>query len=130
MGSWEVAPGLNHVGAYQSSGQPYAKGEIDATSATVVGFPQVTRWIYVVNTAATPLRVGFSEAGVDGSNYFTVDASSSNGYGTSERLELKISQLWLSGSNSVDVLAGLTAIPGGRANTDDGPSWSGSAGVG
>jgi hypothetical protein len=45
-------------------------------------------------------------------------------------LELKVSEIWLSGSAVVDVVAGLTSIPTSRVVTDSGPSWSGSAGVG
>ena len=82
----------------------------------------------IVNTTATPTRVGFSELGVEGtytSNYFTLAANSS-----SPVLELKVSQLWLKGGNGIDVVAGLTTIPTQRTTTDTGPSWSGSSGVG
>jgi hypothetical protein len=97
--SYQANVGLNHVPAYQVSGQPFATGSIDASTAVKVEFPYVTRW--------------GSE-----STQFT------------QRLELKVSEIWLSGSAVVDVVAGLTSIPTSRVVTDSGPSWSGSAGVG
>jgi len=123
--SYQANVGLNHAPAYQVSGQPFASGSVNGATATKVEFPYVTRWIYVVNRGGADLRVGFSEAGVEGTNYFVVP----NGE-TSQRLELKASELWISGSGVVDVVAGLTSIPSSRTTTDDGPSWSGSAGVG
>ena len=128
--SYQANVGLNHTPAYQVSGQPFATSSIDAESATSVSFPYVTRWFQITNKTASPLKVGFSSIGVDGTNFFSVDASGSSGFGTSGILELKVSQVWLSGSTDVDVLAGLTSIPASRTTTTDGSSWSGSVGVG
>ena len=129
--SYQANVGLNHVPAYQVSGQPFASGSIDASTAVKVEFPYVTRWIYVVNHTATHCRVGFSQAGIEGTNYFRLSGETGNeATQSTQRLELKVSEIWLSGSNSVDVVAGLTSIPTSRTTTDDGPSWSGSAGVG
>lgn len=128
--SYQANVGLNHVPAYQVSGQPFAEAGVDASSAASVDFPYVTRWFQVTNKGGTALKVGFSSLGVSGTNYFTVDASGSAGYGVSQVLELKVSELWLLGSDSVDVVAGLTSIPAGRTTTDSGTSWSGSSGVG
>jgi hypothetical protein len=122
--------GLNHVPAYQVSGQPFATGSINAGIAVKVEFPYVTRWFQVINAGATPVKVGFSQAGVEGTNFLIVDASGSTGYGKSEVYELKVSQVWLSGSSQCGVVAGLTSIPASRTTTDSGPSWSGSSGVG
>lgn len=128
--SYQANVGLNHVPAYQVSGQPFASGSINATTATKIEFPYVTRWIYVVNRGAADVRVGFSQAGVEGTNYFVIGQSSGGTHQSSQRLELKVSELWISGSGVVDVVAGMTSIPSSRTTTDDGPSWSGSAGVG
>mgnify|MGYP001306347618 FL=1 len=143
--SWAVGVGLNNVGSYQVSGRPFASGSVNATSAVKVSFPNVTKWVQVINKAGTPLKVGFSEAGVRadanwtstlgkaaGVAYFTVQSGSANGgvLGKSEVMEIKVSQLWLSGSSAVEVVAGLTNIYGGRAATSTGPNWSGSIGVG
>ncbi len=135
--SWHMEVGLNNVPSYQVSGTPFASGAIDArgmdgAGATKVPFPQVTRWVTVVNHGATDVKVGFSKNGVEGNQYFRVHASGSSTGAppSSGRLELKISELWLSGSSNVDVVAGLTSIAPVRLNTDSGTSWSGSVGVG
>ncbi|MAS68994.1 MAG: hypothetical protein CMC43_06675 [Flavobacteriaceae bacterium] len=137
--SWHMEVGINNVPSYQVSGTPFASGAIDArgmdgAGATKVPFPQVTRWVTVVNHGGTDVKVGFSKNGVEGNQYFRVHASgSAPGSGqspSSGRLELKVSELWLSGSGNVDVVAGLTSIAPARLNTDSGTSWSGSVGVG
>ena len=128
--SYQANVGLNHTPAYQVSGQPFASGNIDATDAVSVQFPYVTRWVQVFNHGLADVKVGFSEAGVSGSNYFRVPAPATTDNAQSARLELKVSELWLYGTNGVDVVAGLTSIPASRTTTTDGPSWSGSAGVG
>ena len=132
--SWKSHVGINHVGAYQVSGQPFASGSINATTTCKISFPYVTRWITIVNNDTTnACKVGFSKEGVDGTvtnNYFTIGKGASNQPTESVRLELKITELWLSGATDVDVVAGLTSIDPTRTSTDTGPSWSGSSGVG
>ena len=136
--SWKMDVGINHAPAYQVSGRPFASGGIDATNATKVSFPYVTRWVYIVNRTGEDVKVGFSEAGVrddgvmaGGSEYFIVSRKNNDSRFASARLELKVSDLWLSGSGLVDVCAGLTSIPRDRTSMGDGlPSWSGSVGVG
>ena len=136
--SWKMDVGINAVAAFQVSGRPFASGGIDATYATKVSFPYVTRWIYIVNRTGEDVQVGFSEAGVrnddlmgGGTNYFIVSRKNSDARFSSVRLEVKVADLWLSGSGLVDVCAGLTTIPRDRTSMGDGlPSWSGSVGVG
>ena len=130
--SWSTGVGLNHVGAFQVSGRPFASGSLDATHKIKVEFPKVTRWIYVVNhDASNHCRIGFSELGVEGTNYLRLGPQAGNEASQfSQRLEVKVGELWLSGSSDVDVMAGLTNIEPVRVSTDSGPSWSGSAGVG
>ena len=133
--SWKTGVGVNHVGAYQVSGRPFATGSVNCDTATVIEFPAVTRWIYVINNDnnSTDCRVGFSQLGIESSNnFFSIGQPPNNGTNETIRLELKISQLWVSGSSNIDVVAGLTNI-----NTESlsgswslGPSWSGSSGVG
>ena len=139
MPKFNIPPGLNHVGAYQVSGQPFASGSINASAAVKVSFPFVTRWVIVANHATDQVcRVGFSELGVAGASenaYFRVPPKSSTAadkdmFHQTQRLEFKVSEIWLSGSNNVDVYAGLTSIPPSATITDKGTSWSGSAGVG
>ena len=139
MGSWNLEPGLNHVGAYQVSGAPYATASIkykeDARTLAdcTVSFPYVTRWVRIINKDdSNPVRVGFSISGVTGShNYFEVGkASAANVYSDSGVLDLKVSSIVLSGSTSVDVLAGLTGIGHTKTSTAQGTNWAGSSGVG
>lgn len=130
--------GLNNVGSYQVSGIPFASGTIDCSTATKIEFPYVTRWVSVVNNAATPCNVGFSQAGVTsvggtGTNFFVLGKQSAADIpSTTERLELKVSELWISGSNSISIVAGLTNLPISRVNNIgiSGNNWSGSVGVG
>ena len=139
MSSFKYTAGLNNVGSYQVSGAPFATGSLDATNAIKIEFPYVTSWIYVKNNdTSNSCKVGFSQNGVENSNYFTVHEDHSNNVdGSSPRLDLKLSELWLSGSTNVDVLAGLTNLPVQRINNLSGSgggvvgnNWSGSVGVG
>jgi len=127
--NYKYGTGLSNVGSYQASAKPFVSGGLDASETMSVEFPSVSRWIYVVNNTTDVCRVGFSELGVDeaGTNYFTV-----RGQTASERFEVKVSQVWLSGSGDVDVFAGLTGISPDRiANiSPSGSNWSGSLGVG
>jgi len=130
--SWETHVGINHVGAYQVSGQPFVSGGISPGTAEKVEFPYVTRWVVINNHSTTigaDVKVGYSENGVKGTNYFTVLSGTS-----SPRLELKVSEIWFAdGSapcNGVEISAGLTSILPVRTSGSTGPSWSGSAGVG
>ncbi len=141
--SWHIPVGINHVPAYQVSGIPFVSGGINCNqgSPVRVKFPSVTRWIMIVNNDTDvggsvahrhDVRVGFSERGVASENFFTVpvQGGAPGLYPNSGRLELKISEIWLTGSNDVDVVAGLTSIRPEKVNTSTGPSWSGSSGVG
>jgi hypothetical protein len=126
--------GLNNVGSFQVSGIPFATGSVNCTTATKITFPFVTSWVYIVNNGATDARVGFSQAGVQDSKHFTVHTTGTNGKEatTAATLHLKLSEIWVSGSNSIDIVAGLTNIPVDRitAISPSGSNWSGSVGVG
>ena len=139
MGSWNMRVGLNHVGAFQVSGQPWASGSIDCLDGARPGgyeivFPYVTKWFKVINNdESNSCKVAFSLTGMTGSvsNFFTVPAADLDrfGQGTSDVLDLKVSSIWISGSNNVDIVAGLTSIEAFRTHTDEGANWSGSSGV-
>ena len=124
--------GLSNVGSYQVSGKPFVKGAIDAATGATVSFPSVTRWIYVVNYGTSDCKIGFSENGVAGDNFLRIAASGSDNLNNSIRLEVKATELYLDGSNSVDIMAGLTGIPVARINSisPSGTNWSGSVGIG
>mgnify|MGYP001187010526 FL=1 len=130
--NWNHEAGLNNVGSYQVSGRPFASGSINAATATKVEFPYVTRWVTIINNdASNPCKVGFSSAGVSGTNYFTVGKADAAGKGRSSvRLELKVGEIWLLDGEDVDVVAGLTTIQTRHVKTDAGNSWKGEDGVG
>ena len=131
--AWQREVGLNHTPAYQVSGQPFASGSINCSTPVRIAFPYVTRWFEVKNhDINNQVKVAFSEAGLSGDNHFTV---SKNGgapglWAGTRPLELKVSEIWISGSTQVDVIAGITSISPGKTSTDSGASWSGSSGVG
>lgn len=129
--SWKTDIGVNHVGAYQVSGRPYATGSVDCSSTKEIKFPQVTRWVVIINNATSEAKVGFSSNGINGSNYFDLGkASGADLPAVSPRLELKVSSIFVSGSSDISVVAGLTNIDTTRLDTSSGTNWSGSSGVG
>jgi len=132
--SWKLAPGLHHVGAYQVSAKPFCSGNIECkvhVGPMQVSFPGVTSWLYVINRAGDDCKVGYSKNGVLNTNYFVVPASSSNGGPSySPLMPVKVSEIWISGSAVVDVVAGITYISATQTKTNLGTSWSGSTGVG
>ena len=133
MSTFKYTAGLNNVGSYQVSGDSFATGSLDATNAIKIEFPYVTRWIYLKNNGTTDVKLGFSEYGVENSNYITIHHTHTNQLdGHSPVFELKLTEIWLSGSSDVDVVAGLTGIPVERVTnaSPSGSNWSGSVGVG
>ena len=153
--SWKLAPGLNNVGSYQVSGQPYATGSClapNSGSSLCVRFPAVTKWFQIepFSGSVESLRVGFSENGLHGKGgyNFRLHASSS----LCRPLDMKVSELWFmceddNATVTFDLIAGLTGVPKGSTSTATsasaagnwapdgvveagGPNWSGSIGVG
>jgi len=143
MATYTYKPGLGQSAAYQVSGKPFVSGTIIAGPgpilAQVVNFPNVTSWVMVINHDARDCRVGFSKNGVDRTgatpqgNYFVLDAAVNNVSTKVGPLDLKVTQIWLSGSADVDVIAGLTYIDSSDINNANvspgGTNWSGSAGA-
>jgi hypothetical protein len=132
--SFIYSSGLGNVPSYQVSGIPFVTGGINATAATKISFPYVTRWIQITNfVTGADLKVAFSQNGLNGTRYFRVGRQASNIFHTSVVLELKTTEIWLSGSTSVDIIAGLTTIPTARIDNSSvspsGSNWSGSANV-
>jgi hypothetical protein len=126
MSTYNYKPGLGNAASFSVSGIPFVSGGISAASATVVEFPKTTRWVVVSNVdGSATLRVGFSENGVDGTNYFEIDQEQ-----ISPRFEVKVTEIWLSGSTNVSVMAGLTFIDTEEINNNSlspsGSNWSGS----
>ena len=142
MSNFIYTAGLNNAGSFQVSGTPYVTSSIDCSDGTgpvKITFPYVTRWIIVQNNSSTTtedLKVGFSSLGVQGTNYFTIynrqDPANADRSSICPRLELKLTEIYLTGSSNAEVIAGLTNIPVERVNNigTSGNNWSGSSGVG
>jgi hypothetical protein len=121
-------PGLSNVGSYQASGIPWVTSSVAPASGSVplqIEFQNVTKFIVVKNVSASgTLRVGFSQNGINGSNFFLLDR------GESFAGDLKVSKLFLLSNNgtpvTASVVAGLTTIPASELPSN----WSGSLGVG
>ncbi len=129
MSTYNYKPGLGLAAAYQVSSKPWVSGSINPAVTSTVTFPNVTSWVVVSNNSAGSCKVGFSTAGVSGSNYITVPANS-----MSPRLELKLTAVHLAGTaTDVDILAGLTYIASEQIDnpsvSPSGSNWSGSLGA-
>lgn len=140
MSEFQYKAGLNHVGSYQVSGIPYVTGTLNIPANTStpleIIFPSVTQRIQIHNNHGTdkPIRVGFSENGVKGSNYWLVEAHQANGK-SNDRVEMRVKtdRIYLLSDDSsaltgsIYVLAELTGIHLGFGLA---ASYSGSAGIG
>ena len=123
-------PGIGNAASYQVSGIPWVSSSlaVPASGSTPleISFPQVSKSIIVKNasTGSVQMRVGFSENGVKGTNFFLLSA------GESFAADLKVTRVYLMSNNATvlnaSVIAGLTNIPA----TELVNNWSGSAGVG
>ena len=130
--------GLHNVGSFQVSSSPYATASLDinpgpdfASDPVVlqIKFDRVSKFIIVKNEVSVdlddaPLRVGFSENGVKGTNYIVLfnDENFTADY--------KVSRVYLMAhtavSSSASVTAGMTGIHSNQLEHN----WSGSLGVG
>jgi len=145
MAAFNYKVGLQNVGSFQVSGKPWATGSVncrkDALGIAEINFPNVTSFVVISNldSANKNVRVGFSSGGVaglgaaaDNNNYLELPPTSGSG---PLRLDLKVTQLFLSGSDNCSVIAGLTGIDVGTINLNpnnspSGLNWSGSSGIG
>ena len=147
MATYQYRAGLQNVGSYQVSGKPFVTGAVNCgnTGGPVkIQFPNVTKWVLIQNDGASELRVGFSSASClaglhDNTGHFFVPASgTTSGPGQIGPLDLKLTELWISGSTHVNVVAGLTFINQGAINnpsmspdplSSSYTNWSGTVGV-
>ena len=97
-----------YVPAYQVSAVPFVTSSA-VTTVNLISFPFVTRFFTVQNTSSIPLRFGFTELGVKGTNYFVVPS------GRDYTGEIRTDRLFVSSSTgasiSYSVIAGLTGVP-------------------
>lgn len=112
-------PGPNFVPEYQVSGIPFV---VSASTGRVI-FPYVTQWVYIHPMGGGTTTVGFTEAGLNTTNYFTIHHSD----GPTPVFHWKLKELWISGS--AEVVAGLTMVPREKMWDYVHPPASGSVGV-
>lgn len=114
MGQW-VSSNHNHADEYMGSALPYAYNfETVSTAVKELKFPYVTRHITIINNGAEPVRVAFTENGVNSNpdpNYLIVKSGMA-----SPRLEIKCEKIFLlrdssSDATDVSIVAGYTNIP-------------------
>lgn len=127
-----VKPGLSNAASYQVSGRPFVTGGLAVpalgNAPIQISFDAVTKKVIVLNPSTHDVRIGFSAAGVTGSNYVLINKKEGNTHGCVQ-LEVKCTSIFLLSDNSAaicDVAAELTNIPAAELPTN----WSGSAGVG
>ena len=128
------ASGIGNSAAYQVSGKPYAftgAAPVNSGDPTEIVFPTVTKQITFVNNGATgeDIKIGFSHAGVDGTNYILVQPVVDGGVPIT--LDTKITKLYIishddSDAGAYSLYAALTGVP----DEDLPNSWLGSLGVG
>lgn len=131
--SFKYTYGLGHVPSFQTSCRPWLSSsiEVPASGSTPleITFDSVSRFIIITNTTpidepSRTLRFGMSEAGVEGTNYGTLQN------GQSFEAEFKVTRVYLMSDSAVassaSVIAGLTGI--GAEHLPG--NWSGSSGVG
>ena len=122
--------GLQNVGSYQVSGQPYLSSSITVPANTAepleIKFQQVTKFVIIRNEtdSAGSIRVGFSANGVKNENYVRLAVSESLS------ADYKVTSVFLRSATateqSASIVAGLTNIPSERLSAN----WTGSNGVG
>ena len=128
--SFIYSVGLQNVGSYQVSGQPYLSSSITVPANSAepleISFQQVTKFVIIRNEtdSVADIRVGFSSNGVKGSNFVRLAVSESLS------ADYKVTSVFLRSSTtaeqSASIVAGLTNIPSERLSAN----WSGSNGVG
>ena len=128
-GYYNRGAGASFAPAYQISGVPFVTSSngTNVTNMPIrINFPYATRFFQVTNTGQEPLRIGFTENGVNGvggtvsgsatgyhsQNYFVLSGSTSANNSTSTvRLELRCKSLFFR-SDAPGTKAGFTLVAG------------------
>lgn len=100
-----IRSGLNNVGEYQASGLPWVTSSVATATPSKLDFPFVTNRI-TFKALGDGVKFGFTLNGIQGSNYFTLDASQSL------TMDIRCKTLYVSsgGSTGYEIFAGLTTI--------------------
>ncbi len=122
--------GMNSAAEYMVSGMPWVTSSLALTSSAAyqLDFPFLTRHIWIHNTSATTLFVGFTANGVKGTNRFSI--ASSGTFGDSMLRVKSLFFLTNSGSGTAEVVAGLTFVPAHKFPTLTGSVIPGSGSQG
>jgi hypothetical protein len=102
--------GLGFSTDFQSSALPWLTSSLATTTPAKFSFHKVSRFITLMNLGAATdyIKIGFTENGVKGNNYFKIAGSS-----TSHTLEFRVKEIWISsdtGSVPFSMAVGLTNI--------------------
>jgi hypothetical protein len=120
--------GLNNTAEYMTSGLPFTFTGTTGGAPIRIDFPFVTNFICVNNLdTAVALKVGFTENGILGTNYFSVFPSSEV---SSTPLYLRVKTLYIDADSAVEfeVVAGLTMIKAKEMPTLTGSAVQGISG--
>lgn len=100
--------GPNNVAEYQASGLPWVTSSIVTSAVWRIDFPYVTNFI-AVHAHSGAIRLGFTENGVNGSNYILLQSGDSYPTWT-----IRCKSLFLrsnaAGTGSISMMAGMTMI--------------------
>ena len=132
---FDYRAGLGNVGSYQASAKPFLSSSVHVSSSgdvVRVDFPNVTRFVTIKNigpddgSADIDMRVGFSENGVNNSNFLTINNQES--YSADWRITSVFLKVDTVGSfnATASIIGGMTAIDSIELKHN----WSGSEGVG
>lgn len=101
--------GANLLAEWQATPWPWlTQSSVPAGLLVGYEFQQAAKSLRIQNhDAANPMRIGFTQGGVNGTNYFLVPASGSL------QLDVKFSQVWIRGTSGqvFSLFVGLTGIP-------------------
>ena len=102
--------GPNNTAEYMASGLPFVTASVQSSTPFKISFPYVTSEIYVNASGSSEVRVGFSLAGVQGSNYFVV-----KGGDASTALRVRCKTIFIKShagaAAGYSVMAAMTTIP-------------------
>lgn len=108
MSLGHTGEGFHTAPAYLVSAMPWVTGTLATTTTPQrLDFPKVTKYVKVNNVSGSDVRVGFSNNGIQGTNFFRVPA------GQVLEFDVRVKELYLmsdTGTSEVDVFAGLTLV--------------------
>lgn len=101
--------GPNNTAEYMASGLPFVTASVQSSTPFKISFPYVTSELYINASGSSEVRVGFTSAGIQGSNYFVV-----KGNDNPTPLRIRCKELYImahAGANTgYSVMAAMTTI--------------------